>query len=322
MACKKAVWVHSVKSFGESPNDVQYHVDRLANAGFDLIIPCVKNPPGYLDFRTDVGYMNPEYPGWDVLAVLNNRAVAKGIKVHPWFCVFTEGDGSKLLSEHPEYAAAFEERSGSLHWACACRPEVQDYILRLYKSLLENYPVAGLHLDYIRTGGLCTCDYCRAEMGKRGVDIENIERRDPGTSAWVDWRCERVSEFVERLHDITRARGVELSAAVLADYPGCRYSNGQDWVDWAERGIVDFLFPMNYTNSMRDARMRTRCHRALVGDQFPLWEGLGKRSSASELSTQSMVEQIKACLEEGSQGIVLFSYPALSDEDLAAIADL
>jgi uncharacterized lipoprotein YddW (UPF0748 family) len=319
MPFKKATWVHSVRNLGENPDEVQRHVDRLAAAGFDLIIPCVKNPPGYLDFRTDVGNVNPEYPGWDALAVLNDKASAKGMKVHPWFCVFTEGEGSRLLSEHPECAAVFESRH---RWACACRPQVQGYALALYESLLAGYPVAGLHLDYIRTGGLCKCDYCKAQMRQRGVDIETLEHREPGLSVWVDWRCERVTAFVERLHAVTQARGIELSAAVFTDYPGCRHSNGQDWVAWAERGIVDFLFPMTYTNSTRDARMRTRSHRALVGDKFPLWEGLGKHSSASQLTAQAMVEQIKACLEEGSDGIVLFSYPALTDEDLAAIANL
>ena len=317
MACRKAAWVHSVRNFGEDPDDVEGHVNRLAAAGFDLIIPCVKNPPGYLDFRTEVGNVNPEYPDWDPLAVLNEKASASGIKVHPWFCVFPEGDGSRLLSEHPECAAGLEER---FRWACACRPEVQDYALALYESLMANYPVSGVHLDYIRTGGLCRCDYCEAEMRKQGVAIETIESRAPGMSAWVDWRCERITAFVARLHEITQAKGIELSAAVFADYPGCRHSNGQDWVAWAERGIVDFLFPMNYTNSTWDARMRTRCHGALVGGRVPLWEGLGKRSSASELSTQVMVEQITACLEEGCQGIVLFSYPALLDKDFEAVA--
>jgi len=318
MRCKKGTWVHSLKNLGDSPDELERHLDRLAAARFDLIIPCVKNPPGYVDFRTDVGNVNPEYPEWDPLAVLNDRAAAKGIKVHPWFCVFPEGEGSKLLAEHPEYAAAFDYR---FRWGCACRPEVQDYALALYESLLTDYPVPGVHLDYIRTGGLCTCDYCTTEMKQQGVDIQSIEHRAPGMSAWVDWRCERVTAFVERVHSITQAKRIELSAAVFTDYPTCRHSNGQDWVAWAERGIVDFLFPMNYTNSTRDARMRTRCHRALVGDRCPLWEGLGKHSSASALSTQVMVEQIKVCLEEGSQGIVLFSYPALSDGDLAAIAD-
>jgi len=319
MACKKATWAHSLKTFGDSPDDVRRHVDRLAAAGFDLIIPCVKNPPGYLDFRTSVGNVNPEYPAWDPLAVLHEAASAGGIEVHPWFCVFPEGDASRLLSEHPEYAAVFEAK---FRWACACRPEVQDYAMALYEDLAANYPVPGLHLDYIRTGGQCTCDYCAAQMKERGVDIRSIEHRDPGTAAWVDWRCERITAFVARLHAVTQAGGIGLSAAVFADYPISRHSNGQDWVAWAEHGVVDFLFPMNYTNSTRDARMRTRCHRALVGDRVPLWEGLGKRSSASELSARVMMEQVEACLEEGSQGIVLFSYPALSDEDLEALSHI
>jgi len=319
MSCHKAVWAHAVRDFGDSPEDVKVHVNRLADAGFDLIIPCVKNPPGYLDFRTDVGFMNPDYPEWDLLAVLNEQASAHEMKVHPWFCVFTEGERSKLLAEHLEYKAVLE---GPGSWACACRPEVRHYVLALYESLMANYPVAGVHLDYIRTGGPCRCDYCAAQMKERGVDIRAVERRDPGMAAWVDWRCEQVTGFVNQLHNVTQNRGLELSAAVFTGYPDCRYSNGQDWVAWAERGLVDFLFPMTYTNSARDARMLTRCHRALVGKGFSLWEGLGKRSSASQLSTPALLEQIKACLEEGADGVVLFSYSGLSDEDLAAVPGL
>jgi hypothetical protein len=35
-----------------------------------------------------------------------------------------------------------------------------------------------------------------------------------------------------------------------------------------------------------------------------------------------MVEQVRAAKEEGAEGVVLFHYPALSDEDLAALKAL
>jgi hypothetical protein len=35
-----------------------------------------------------------------------------------------------------------------------------------------------------------------------------------------------------------------------------------------------------------------------------------------------MLDQAKACVEEGSQGIVFFSHSALTDEDVAALATL
>ena len=34
----------------DNPDEVEQHEKRLANAGFELVIPYVKNPPGYADF--------------------------------------------------------------------------------------------------------------------------------------------------------------------------------------------------------------------------------------------------------------------------------
>lgn len=314
-----ATWAHRVTNFGDNHQEVEMNVKRLANAGFELIIPCVKNPPGYADFKTDVAEVNPSYPDWDPLKVLAESAAEHGMKVHPWFCIFTEGDNSVLLQKSPHLAAVFE---ANMRWACACRPEVQEYELALYESVADAYPVHGLHLDYMRTGGLCRCDYCREQMADRGIDIGEIERTDPDFAKWVDWRCERITSFVLQMRELTRSKKIELSAAVFADIPSCRNSNGQDWLSWAENGAVDFMLPMNYDNSTRNVRVRTRQHVALVGDYCPVWEGLGKASSNSKLTTEIMVEQVNAAKEEGAQGVVLFHYPALSDEDLEALSQI
>jgi uncharacterized lipoprotein YddW (UPF0748 family) len=315
-----ATWAHSVSNFGGDSDEVKQHVGRLADAGFELIIPCVKNPPGYADFRTDVAEVNPSYPDWDPLKVLAESATQHKMKVHPWFCVFPEGEHSRLMNQSPHLAAVFE--SADRRWACACRPEAQEYELALYKSVADGYPVHGLHLDYIRTGGLCRCDYCKEQMSSRGVDIEAVDRRDPGYAEWVDWRCQRVTSFVEQMRKLTRSKNIELSAAVFSDIPSCRNSNGQDWGEWAEKDLVDFMFPMNYDNSVRNVTLRTRQHVAVVNGHCPVWEGLGKASSASRLTTEVMMEQIRTARQEGAVGVVLFHYPALSDEDLAALKAL
>lgn len=310
-----AVWSHQIADFGDM-DEVEKHADALADAGFDILIPCVKNPPGAVDFLTDVANVNPSYPDWDPLMVLIDACRARGVKVHPWFCVFTEGEQSKLLQEHPEFTAKFE----STHrWACACRDEVQDYVFNLYKSLVANYRPDGLHLDYIRTGGICKCDFCKSQMRERGVNIDTVEVRDPAFEEWTNWRVSRLTNFVQRMREFTRNEGLELSAAVFAGYPDCIRSQAQDWVLWAEEGLVDYLFPMNYTNSLRVAVTRTISHVALVGGKVPIWEGLGKASSASQLTTEALAKQIEGVLDAGAQGVVIFHYRAVTEEDIEAI---
>jgi len=312
-----ATWAHRVTNFGGSPQEVDTHVNRLADAGFDLIIPCVKNPPGYADFHTDVAQVNPDYPDWDPLRVLTESADRRGMKVHAWFCVFRD---AALIKKRPNLAAVHE--TGDMGWACACHPDVQAYELALYRNVAENYPLHGLHLDYIRTGGACRCSACKAQMAAGGIDIGNIERKDPALAAWTDWRCDRVTAFVEQMRALTREKGIELSAAVFGDLPACRNANSQDWGLWAEKDLVDLMLPMNYDNSTRNMRLRTRAHVALVDNHCPVWEGLGKSSSMSQLTTEVMMDQIRTAKSEGASGAVLFSYPALSDEDLEAIQSL
>ena len=312
------VWTHSITGF-RSRDEVEAQADLWAKAGYDIVIPCVKNPHGAADFLTDAADVNPDYPEWDPLKLMVEACKARGIKVHVWFCVFPEGDRSRLLREHPQFQAKFEAKH---RWACACRPEVQDYLFELYKSVALRYRPAGLHLDYIRTGGICTCEFCKAEMHRRGVEIADVELRNPAYEQWVEWRVSRITDFVSRLREFTRSENLELSAAVFAGYPDSRRTQGQDWIEWAEKGLVDYLLPMNYTNSTRWAAARTISHAALIGGKAPLWEGLGKSSSASQLTTEVLTEQVKAVLAAGAQGIVLFSDPAVTEADIQAVQQL
>jgi len=313
-----AIWSHRVTDFG-GRDEIESHADRLAKGGFDILIPCVKNPPGAVDFLTDKADVNPEYPDWDPLKLLIAACQERGVKVHPWFCVFTEGEQSRLLKEHPEFAAGIE---GQMRWACACRQEVQDYVYDLYTDLAQRYRPAGLHLDYMRSGGICRCEFCKQQMKERGVDIDSVETRDPAFETWTEWRASRLTDFVRRLHAFTAAEGIELSAAVFTGYPDSIRGQAQDWVQWAEEGLVDFLFPMTYTNSLRTAVARTICHVALVAGKVPLWEGLGKASSASQLTTEALAAQVSGVLDAGAQGVVLFHYRAVTDEDVDTIRRL
>jgi uncharacterized lipoprotein YddW (UPF0748 family) len=315
MAFSLATWAHSIGNFGNSPDDVRRHVNRLADAGFDLVIPCVKNPPGAVDFFTDVADVNPDYPAWDPLGVLIEAGRSRGLKVHPWFCVFPEGERSRLLREHPEYRGVDNE--DKLSWACAMRPQVQEYLLDLYRSVGERYQPHGLHLDYIRTGGFCKCDYCRGEMGQRGVDIDKAPWATEPFQQWVAWRVAGITSFVRRLHEYTRAWGLELSAAVFPGYDYCLPVQAQDWPAWARGRLVEYLFPMTYTPSVEEAVKLGRDHAQRVAGAVPLWEGLMRGESA-----QTLIDQARAMKELGVEGVVIFHYPAMTDEDLASLEAL
>ena len=328
----KATWIHHLPK--EGPDAVRQVARRLADAGFDLVIPCIKNPDGYIDYHGQVANVRPDFKDWDPLRVLTEEARKVGIKVHPWCCVFPEGDGSKLLQEHPEYAAL--DPSGELvkagrgsyryGFACAARPEAHDYEFAMYEELMDNYDIDGIHLDYIRYNHpgngqhSCFCAYCRETFQKQTGYEPSIDPATRDWAAWIDWKTAAVTRFVKRLSKSAKAKGKEVSAAVFPEYPECIPNIGQDWEDWARRGFVDFLFPMNYTMNTRIAIKRTRNHvTALAGSGVPLWEGLWNRPA---LSTPMLMEQVRGALAQGVQGIVIFEYYGLDEEDLRALSQV
>ncbi|OGG57230.1 MAG: hypothetical protein A3F84_21750 [Candidatus Handelsmanbacteria bacterium RIFCSPLOWO2_12_FULL_64_10] len=315
----KAVWSHPGRDYQTGKASVRPMVERLAQAGFELIVPCLKGH-GPVSYQSKVAHVADWCKEWDPLAVLAEEAGRAGVKVHAWLCVFTEGEGSALVEKRTDLSA-LDPEGKKLDWACPRAQEVQDYAFSLYEELM-GYDIAGVHLDYIRYGGQnsCYCPRCqRAFSEVHGLEPSRLGVRDALRGDWLAFRAEPVTRFVERLSATVKGRGKELSAAVFPDYPGCYVGVGQDWADWVERGLLDLLLPMNYTISTEVARRRTQAHAAYVKGKVPLYEGLGKTSSHSHLPTKNLVAQVEAVLTAGADGICLFSHGGVTDEDLRAL---
>ena len=317
---RKGIWLFTqAEQLAQGPGAIRTMCERLAMGEFELINVCVKVKDGFLSYATKVGIVNPTFADWDPLEVFCEEAGKHGIKVYPCFCVFHEGDeGSKLLQQHGELRKILNGRpDGSA--ACAMRDEVQDYEFSLYREVMEQYDIAGVHLDYIRTGaGMCECNYCKdwvkKATGRDSADIA-INHADEGFLKWCEWRTQNIAKFVERVHREAEARGLEVSAACIRGYPESIIDNGQDWVDWAEKGIIDYVFPMNYSVSTAFMLKRARIHMSMISDLCELWEGLG---------TWHTIEQAKAVKELGVKGVVFFQSKnkPLTDSDLKKLASL
>lgn len=299
------------------PVAIKKAVQRMAKANFELMIPCVKVLDGYLDYATKAGLVNPVFSKWDPLETICREASKKDIKVHPWFCVFQEGEGSKLLQKNKSLRALSHiDGTPAKTWACAMHDEVQDYEFSLYQEVMKQYDIAGVHLDYIRTGVMCVCDYCRKWFKRQtGGDIRKTRHSYDNEDfiQWYEWRAGNVTKFVRRIHTEAKKRQLEVSAAVFWYYPGCVIDNGQDWGEWSAKGIVDYIIPMNYSASTSFVVTNTKIHAAIVGKHAQLWEGIG---------TWRALEQMKAIRKVGAQGAVVFTLPKLTDRDLKSLASL
>lgn len=320
-----ATWLHNLPA---TPDGVRRVVQRLADAGVELLIPCVKQVDGLVDYPSDVANVRADYRDWDALMVAAEEANRRGLQLHAWCCVFPEGEGSRLLAEHPECRAVQHgHATESWTWACPRRPQTQDYVLAIYQELIDRYPVQGVHLDYIRyADGFCYCDVCR-ESYQREFGLDLLNRgfdtwQNPAAhdmDAWIAWRCAPVTNVVRRVRAAATAGGKALSAAVFHYLPGQLQDVGQDWAGWLGEGLLDDVMPMNYSMSTRIAAEWAHNHAtsiAAVKGSARLWEGIVRHRS---WSTERFIQHARAIAAQGVDGICIFDEPNVADGDLAGL---
>ena len=90
-------------------------------------------------------------------------------------------------------------------------------------EVARNYPVDGLHFDYIRypDGEHCYCEGCRkrfeADSGKPVARWPGDCYRGPRRDEYRTWRCRQITRVVEAVsREAKRVRpGIKISAAVF-----------------------------------------------------------------------------------------------------------
>ena len=69
-------------------------------------------------------------------------------------------------------------------------------------------------------------------------------------------------------------------------------SIAQDWGDWLQRGLLDFVTPMNYSNQLSDFNKWTSAQMPLPGAKQKLYPGIGVRAADSHLDATDTITQI------------------------------
>lgn len=180
-----ALWAHPGDA-GKTAESTRAFVAQCKRASIDTIVMMVKGMGGeiYWKSRRFPQSVAKGYESFDLIEHLTREAHAQGIKVHVWLCDFTEGVESAAYREHPEWAqlnpdgttTATEKLGGGRPypyvWMCpAQRPGYTDqWLLPMIEEIVKNYPVDGIHHDYVRYPGdvapesYCFCDYCLKHM--------------------------------------------------------------------------------------------------------------------------------------------------------------
>ncbi len=269
----------------KSPQGLAKVFERFKAAGINTVFVETVNA-GYPIYPSTVApEQNPLTKGWDPLAAAVDLGKAYNIEVHAWVWIFAAGNQAHnpiigkpanypgpLLSAHPGWAGY--DNKGNLiipgqtkPFLDPANPEVRSYLHSLLAEIVTRYDVDGIQLDYIRYPfqdpnnnqlfGYGTA--ARAQFQDlTGVDPTQISPNSQDQrirylwNQWTAFRTQQITSFVAETAQRLRRQDptLKISAAVFADDTYKRQQTlQQDWEDWADQGLVDWIVLMSYASS-------------------------------------------------------------------------
>ena len=229
----------------------------------------------------------------DQMAACLRAAQGSGIRVHAWVICFNATRGVPRQLEHFKARGwRLRDKDGALTtYLNPANANVRTFALSIVEEINSRYGVQGIHLDFVRW---------------------------PHTVAKPADAAQAVTQFVaEARRRVKRPRW--LTAAVYAKYPRCIETVGQDWVKWLDFDLVDYVVPMDYTESASQFESFMRQHAAPSKNARRTIAGIGVTSSESKLSAAQVVEQIRLARKYGLAGQSLFDLDTTLEQKILPV---
>ncbi len=266
--------------------------ERIKRAGFNTFMPCVWHGRGVVwpSNLAPWDSHNVQSPGYDPLGNLVETAKQYDLEIHPWLTL-------GLRQRHgflPEFADSPDSESFDWH-----RPAFRNFAISLVKEIVERYPVAGINLDFVRF-----------DSPRPGHESEQ--------EAVVGDAIRQISRQARAINPL-----LVLSVCAAPWHPTIR-QYGQDSPKWADEGIVDVIYSMQYDYSpdvetFRQIQARMKNPAALVMlvanyDQSKLTKDVRPRDAkrVSELLQQSRSVSMR-------NGVGLYLYSMLNEEQISLL---
>jgi len=252
--------------------------------------------------------------GDDVIGDALAACRAVGIECHVWMMVnyvrpLTPASFRQQLQEDGRLEQSLA--GATLPFLRPSVPENVAQVTAVAREIAGRYAIDGLHLDYIRYSP--EGDYSAAEREAFEADqrqaIEDwprdVQLGGRQRLPWVAWRRGHVDHQVQSIVEAAReARpAIKISAAVYPIWTDAYYQVGQAPADWARRGWVDFLCPMNYQTNDTTFYRYLKVQQRQAGDAVPLYPGIAAWRQESPADTISQIRRLRA---ENAGGYVMF----------------
>ena len=214
---------------------------------------------------------------------------AQGTQVHPMLLSLYNWAVAK---GQPERAVLKGDGTRAHDFVCPSNPTNRSRLIRTARSVVAECAVDGYMFDYIRIGYLdgCYCKHCKRRFqDETGRPVNWPAEVRPGAThhrRFTRWRISVITSLVAEVRkELLAVRpDLQVSAAVLPRNLWHRYGGAQDWVDWAGKGLLDFVCPMNYVNDAKALKENLHGNGTWIGEvtqlsgpegPIPLVSGIG-----------------------------------------------
>lgn len=324
------VWDHDGTGF--IPGDWTATAAFLAASGINAIFPnvvwggCAHYPSKFLPASNTLRLYG------DQIASGLAAAKAKGLQYHVWMVL------GKLDGAPPEFVERMK-KEGRLQvtdtgvtrpWLNPHHNANRALVLAVVEEIARNYPgIDGIHLDYIRLPDSLSC-YSPATRARFESDTRKKCKAWPAEvkvggkrcTEFRRWRTADITRLVRDIRATLRKANpkAKLSAAVYGAAAPDGGNIAQYWPDWLKAGTVDFLTPMNYTESSAEFANLVRAQISYPGAAGKIIPGIGVTAAESRLDPAQVVRQIVLARQAGCPGFMLFDLSGtLRDETLPAL---
>lgn len=260
------MWPKSVREYG-----AEAVVSRCRRMGVTDIYFLTKGLSGTVSCRSSIAPMDCER---DLLGELIESAHACGIRVHAWF---TSASDAAYKEQHPESGRYHYIKGRNQGLISLADMGYIGYMADITGELCRNYPIDGLHLDYIRYNHLIYgwSEEDQARYAAEGADLsclrammdrafrdeegpelffEAYRQGDRSVHALARVRRRDVVRFATVLTSVARRMKPEiiLSAALMPEgaYDDIAFADvhyGQNYEDAAR--LYDYVLPMAYSKA-------------------------------------------------------------------------
>ncbi len=318
-------------------------VNQLADLQFNRLYVVVWNGGmAYYPSRVSEGRQLQNFTyrglqGQDILAELIAAGRSRGLLVVPWFEFgLMAPPDSELAKRHRAWLTSKRDggltsisAAGEVAWLNPFRPEVQQLITDLVLEVVGKYDADGIqfddHMSLPREFGYdpYTVALYRKETGREPP--ANAE-----DAAWVKWRADRLTAFMERLARAVRRTRPGTIVSISPNYYAFAYKMQlQDWRGWVQRGIADELLIQIYRSDLESylpqlSRPEVQQTQRRIPTAIALMSGLRNRPNPIGLIRQ----KVEANRERGL-GVAFFYLESLwnlgpepAAERIAALAEL